>query len=95
MGKTVRQTFHGYAVPTRLRPQWYVGYMVFQGGVPNLRKSSMTGGGQIVAQDLGLLHPNVMKDYTPPITSSVGGGQVASRPPFLQALFGGTQGTGS
>lgn len=87
--------YHGYSRPSHLMPQWRVGMLVFQGGVPNLRMGSLTGGGQLVARPLvGTFQPYIIT-YGTRVQSLVGGGQVAARPGFLSALFGGTSGNGS
>lgn len=90
-----RKSFHGYAAPLRFRPEWRVGALVFKGGAPDLKASSMTGGGQIYGREFRAYGQQVISTYTPGIASQVGGGQVPARPAFLSALFGGNQGTGS
>jgi hypothetical protein len=90
-----RVSFHGYETPTRNRPQWYVPWLVFQGGTSRIRIGSLTGGGQIYGHELGMPNPPVMTAYATPVASLVGGGQVVSNPPWLQALIGGQSGNGS
>jgi len=85
--------FQGYTAAQRLRPEWRVQFLVFQGGNPRLKASSMTGGGQIYGHEYGGYFQPVRKSYSTPVTSKVGGGQVAARPGFLQALFGGNVGS--
>lgn len=89
------KSFLGYTRPLNYAPQWYVGNLVFQGGNPRLRAGSMTGGGQIYGREYQGVFQPVQVPYATPVVSPVGGGQVLSRPSFMQALFGGAQGTGS
>lgn len=78
--------------PLYYRPVWHVGHLVYQGGIPMLKRSSMTGGGFIpVRQWRGKSAP-AMQPYATPVSSYVGGGQIPARPNFLTALFGGAQG---
>lgn len=90
-----RKTFHGYAAPLRFVPQWRVAALVYKAGAPDLKMSSLTGGGQIYGNEYRAFGKQVISEYTPPIGSQVGGGQVPSQPAFLTRLFGGNQGTGS
>lgn len=79
----------GYGHPSKNRPQWYAGYLVFQNGVPMLKRSSLTGGGVIYPKDwTGNFQPVVVV-HTSPTTSLTGPGSVPSRFPFLTSLFGG------
>lgn len=89
MQAPVRLTYHGYAAPTLIAPEWTVSYLVFQAGIPRLKSASITGGGQVYGHEyLGFFRP-VVKGYTPAISSLTGGGQIPSSPPFLTRLFGG------
>lgn len=90
-----RKTFHGYAAPLRYRPEWITAFLVYKAGNPDLKMSSMTGGGQIYGREYRAFGKQVINDYAPGISSGVGGGQVNARPAFLAALFGGGQGVGS
>ncbi len=78
--------------PLYYRPVWHVGHLVYQGGIPKLKRSSMTGGGFIpVRQWAGKEAPST-QPYATPVGSVTGGGQIPSRPNFLTALFGGARG---
>ncbi len=82
-------------VPFYWRPEWYVGHLVYQGGVPVLKASSLTGGGFLPMRDgfAGKFTPSY-QDYQTPLTSQVGSGTMPSRPNFLTMLFGGRSTTG-
>lgn len=81
------------AAPHLYRPTWHVGHLVFQGGVPNLKRSSMTGGGFVPQRDgyAGKEGPS-WQPYATPVVSAVGGGSLPSRSNFLTSLFGGRVG---
>lgn len=88
------KSFHGYTPATRLRPEWRVQFLVFQGGAAHLRTGSLTGGGQVYGHEYGAFFVPIIQQYATPIASAVGGGQVVARPGFLSALFGGSSGVG-
>lgn len=92
-----RPHFQGYATPTKVKPEWTVPYLVFQGGVPRTRDNSLTGGGQIYGREFQAMfsQPPVIVPNRTPIVSLVGGGSLPSMPASLQALLGGAQGSGS
>lgn len=75
--------------PLWYQPVWHVGHLVFQGGVPRLKASSMTGGGFIPQRQWAGREAPSWQPYATPISSQVGGGTVPARPNFLTALFGG------
>lgn len=80
--------------PQFYRPVWHVGHLVYQGGVPALRRSSQTGGGFIPVHDgYAGREPPSWQPYATPVTSQVGSGQLPSRSNFLTALFGGAVGS--
>jgi hypothetical protein len=93
--KRQRKTFHGYAAATQLRPEWYVGYLVFQAGVPRQRAGSLTGGGQIYGHEYGGFFTPVLYPNSPGVPSFTGGGQIVAMPAELLALAGGAYGIGS
>lgn len=78
--------------PLYWRPEWLVGHLVYQGGIPILKRSSMTGGGFLPARQWAGREPPSIQPYATPITSSVGGGLLPKRPNFLTALLNGTVG---
>lgn len=89
---------HQYA-PSLYRPVWHVGHLVFQGGNPNLKQSSMTGGGFIPAgrQILSGLptrgHESPSwQPYATRVGSMTGSGFTPARSNFLTRLFGGAVG---
>ena len=88
--------FHPVAVqsaPARYRPVWHVDHLVFQAGVPVLRRDSLTGGGFLPMKDgFAGKQNNVWLNYTTPVSSQVGGGALPSRPNFLTRLLGGAIG---
>lgn len=75
--------------PTRNRPSWYVPMLVFQGGTPNLSRSSWAGGGFLPMKTLRGRETPGWQPYAQPLASQVGGGMVPTRPNFLTALLGG------
>lgn len=79
--------------PVYWRPVWHVGHLVYQGGVPMLRRSSQTGGGFLPMKDYAGHEGPSWQPYATPVTSSVGSGALPSRPNFLTALFGGAVGS--
>ena len=85
--------------PTWYRPVWHVEHLVYKGGNPSLKRSSMTGGGFIPAGRqilLGLptrgMEMPSWQPYATPISSMSGSGFTPARPNFLQRLFGGAVG---
>jgi hypothetical protein len=83
----------GYGHPSRVMPQWYVGYLTFQAGNPRLKRSSLTGGGQIYARDyVGKFQPVIIM-HTSPTVSTVGSGIVPARTPFLTWLLANPSGS--
>jgi hypothetical protein len=89
---------HQYA-PAFYRPVWHVGHLVYQGGIPRLKRSSMTGGGFIPAgRQLTVGLPTrghespSWQPYATPVSSISGSGITPSRPNFLTRLFGGMLG---
>lgn len=88
---------HQFA-PEYYRPVWHVEHLVYQGGVPMLKRSSMTGGGfiphkpgQIGLATRGREAPS-WQPYATPVSSMSGSGLTPSRVNFLTRLFGGRQG---
>lgn len=80
--------------PTRYRPVWHVGHLVFKGGVPDLKRASMVGGGFIPIKDgFAGKTGSAWQEYATPVSSMVGPGTMPSRPNFLTRLFGGARGT--
>ena len=86
--------------PMWYRPVWHVGHLVYQGGVPRLKRSSMTGGGFIPAGRQILLGLSTRgkeapswQPYATPVNSMTGSGFIPSRPNFLTRLFGGAVGS--
>lgn len=78
--------------PQYYRPVWHVGHLVYQGGVPMLRRSSQTGGGFLYQRmPRGREGPS-WQPYATPVSSQVGSGSLPSRSNFLTALFGGAVG---
>lgn len=82
-------------LPTRRYPQWYVAELPYQGGVPILKRSSMTGGGFVPMRSLAGKEAPSWQPYATPVSSMLGGGQLPSRPPFTTALGGNAAATGS
>lgn len=87
----------GYGHPARISPEWQVGYLVFRHGQTHLKRSSMTGGGQIYARDyVGNFQPVIVL-HTGPSPSQTGGGFLPQHMPGLQSLYanpnGNNQGT--
>jgi hypothetical protein len=78
--------------PLYYRPVWHVGHLVYQGGIPKLKRSSMTGGGFIPVRQWAGREPPSIQPYATPVTSMTGGGKIPDRPNFLSALFGGAVG---
>lgn len=78
--------------PEYYRPVWHVGHLVYQGGVPALRRASLTGGGFIYERDYAGREGPSWQPYATPVTSQVGSGTLPSRANFLTALFGGAVG---
>lgn len=90
-----RPTFHGYAAALRMRPEWRVAFLVFQGGNPRQRKGSLTGGGQMYAHEFEGRAAMLAVPNAPGVRSLVAGGQFPAAAAALAALYGGQQGTGS
>lgn len=78
--------------PLYYRPVWHVGHLVYQGGVPILKRSSMTGGGFLPVRQWRGKEPPSIQPYATPVTSAVGSGLLPKRPNFLTALLNGTVG---
>lgn len=85
--------------PAFYRPVWHVGHLVYKGGNPALKRSSMTGGGFIPAgrQVLSGLPTRgheapSWQPYATPISSMTGPGFAPARPNFLTRLLGGMLG---
>ena len=74
--------------PLLYRPVWHVGHLVFQGGIPKLKRSPMNGGGFLYARDAGARQGLVWNPYATPVGSLVGGGLMPSRPAFTTPLGG-------
>jgi hypothetical protein len=74
--------------PLYYRPVWHVGHLVYQGGVPKLKRSSLTGGGFIYGRDLAGKEAPGWQPYATPVADFVGGGLIPSRPAFLTGLGG-------
>ena len=98
-GRITRPSFLGYTPATRFNPGGLgvgAGIMVFEGGVNRTKAASITGGGQIYGHEFTAMGMgNIIIANAPGLTSMVGGGQIASRPAWLQALAGGRLGIGS
>lgn len=85
--------------PALYRPVWHVEHLVYQGGNPRLKRSSMTGGGFIPAgrqllvglPTRGHEMPS-WQPYATPVVSMTGPGFAPSRPNFLTRLLGGVLG---
>lgn len=75
--------------PLFWRPIWYVGHLVYQGGNPILKRSSLTGGGFLPQRDLAGHEQPGWQPYATPISSAVGSGALPSRPNFTTGLSGG------
>lgn len=81
--------------PLYYRPVWHVGHLVYQGGIPYLSASSLTGGGFLPVRDgYAGKQPPAWQGYATPVSSIVGGGTLPSRPNFLTRLLGGRVTTG-
>ena len=81
------------AAPELFRPEWRVGHLVFQAGVPRLKTSSLTGGGFLARKDPPAGHEQPSwQPYATPVSSFLGGGYLGSRVNFLTPL-GGNQAT--
>lgn len=92
--RTLLRTHHPVAdqsAPQLYRPVWHVGHLVYQGGNPKLKRSSLTGGGFIPMRDPPMGHEMPSwQPYATPVASAIGSGFFASRPNFLTPLGGGT-----
>lgn len=75
--------------PLYWRPSWRVGHLVYQGGNPMLRASSLTGGGFLPRKDFAGHESPSWQPYATPISSQIGGGVFPSRANFLTALLSG------
>lgn len=84
-------TTHNAAVhqeaPKFWRPVWHVNHLVYQGGVPKLKASSLTGGGFLPQRDLAGKEQPSWQPYATPVHSQVGAGYFPSRPNFLTPLL--------
>lgn len=85
----------GYGHPARIMPEWQVGYLVFQQGRANLKRSSLTGGGQIYARDYSGTFTPIVVMHAGPTTSMIGGGHLAANMPYLTSLFANPSGANS
>jgi hypothetical protein len=86
--------------PAWYRPVWHVGHLVYKGGIPSLKRSSMTGGGFIPAGRQILMglptrgeESPSWQPYATPVNSMTGSGFAPNRPNFLTRLFGGAVGS--
>ena len=86
--------------PAWFRPVWHVENLVSKGGIPALKRSSMTGGGFIPAGRQILIglptrgeEGPSWQPYATPVNSMTGSGFAPSRPNFLSRLFGGALGS--
>jgi hypothetical protein len=81
--------------PLYWRPEWYVGHLVYQGGIPYLPRSPLNGSGFIPYRDgyAGKEAPS-WQPYATPYSSMVGAGSLPARPNFLMRLLGGLVTTG-
>jgi hypothetical protein len=75
--------------PLFWRPIWHVAHLVYQGGNPILKRSSLAGGGFLPQRDLAGKEQPGWQPYATPVISAVGSGFLASRVNFLTALSGG------
>ena len=78
--------------PAWFRPVWHVEHLVYKGGIPSLKRSSMTGGGFLPVRQWRGKEPPSLQPYATPVTSVVGGGVMPNRPNFLTSLLNGTVG---
>jgi len=79
--------------PARYRPVWHVNHLVYEGGVPVLKRSSLTGGGFLPLKDgYAGKQNNVWLNYSTPVVPTLGSGALPKRPNFLTRLFGGAVG---
>lgn len=85
----------GYGHPARIMPEWQVGYLTFRGGKTQLKRSSLTGGGQIYARDYSGSFQPIIVMHAGPSTSLIGGGQLAANMPYLTSLFANPSGANS
>jgi hypothetical protein len=76
--------------PAYYRPVWHVNHLVYQGGVPMLKVSSLTGGGFVPQRSWAGREAPSWHAYATPISSAIGAGFFASRPNFLTPLGGPT-----
>lgn len=76
-------------IPQGYQPHWYVGNLVYQGGNPVLKRSSLTGGGFIPMRSLAGREGPGWQAYVTPVSSMTGAGFAPSRPNFLTRLAGG------
>lgn len=66
--------------PQRWRPEWLIENLVYQGGVPMLPRSSVTGGGFIPERTFYATEPAIWSAYATPVSAVLGGGFLPSRP---------------
>lgn len=76
-----------YGHPSRVAPQWYVGYLTFRDGKTLLKRSSMTGGGFIYAKDYSGNFQPVIVVHRGPSVSLTGGGILPQHMPGLTSLY--------
>jgi len=86
---------HGYGHPSRNRPQWYVGYMTFQAGIPWLPKQSLTGGGFLYNHDNPGAFQPVIVLQTSRTQSLTGAGFLPAQMPYLTRLLANPSGANS
>jgi hypothetical protein len=72
---------------SRRRP--VAAHLVYKGGVPSLKRSSLTGSGFIPRKDFAGKEQPSWQPYATPISSQVGSGFFPSRSNFLTALLNG------
>lgn len=92
---TVPETYHpvlDQGLPSRYRPVWHVGHLVYQAGNPRLKRSSLTGGGFLPLGTRGTRGREApsWQPLATGLASLTGGGIIPARPNFLTRLFGGT-----
>lgn len=103
LGPVAAPHYQGVAqqfAPSWYQPVWHVGHLVYKGGIPSLKRASLTGGGFIPAGRQVMLglptrgHEGPSwQPYATPVSSQSGSGFTPSRPNFLTALFGGAVGS--
>jgi hypothetical protein len=81
------------APPALYTPVWHVGHLVYQGGVPRLKASSLTGGGFLPRKDFAGKEAPMWQPYATPLVSVTGAGFAPSNPNYLLPLGGPTSTT--